>query len=280
MSSMEQDGHIQDDPNPVGPPMIDDLIQRAKTLLSELEQLYERLRTLRRESHVELAHFRSTIQSELSMLQRLNDKPDDDATKHVARSSNLPFLETIWSTAKASKDVVSLQKRIYTAPGVKSASQGMRYVDTKGEIVEQRGKKRGAVAIDAITDLGTTWSKVSHVTNQRLLFDLAKQGWNSGGSDYEDDEETTVQQNDDDDFDVPLLKTAKTLMSAARCFRVRTKAPTVHLILPRIQYGELAEVDNILDACRATGAILFLSHQQKVSTPIATALHNMAPDPL
>ncbi|KAK0251806.1 hypothetical protein LTR48_001067 [Friedmanniomyces endolithicus] len=280
MSSVDQGGHDLDDSNPVGPPMIDDLIQRAKTLLSELELLYERLRTLRRESHVELAHFRSTIQSELSMLQRLSDKPDDDATKHVARSSNLPFLETIWSTAKASKDVVSLQKRIYTAPGVKSASQGMRYVDTKGEIVEQRGTKRGAVAIDAITDLGTTWSKVSHVTNQRLLFDLAKQGWNSGGSDYDDDEETNAQQTDDDDFDVPLLKTAKTLTSAARCFRVRTKTPTVHLILPRIQYGELAEVDNILDACRATGAVLFLSDQQKASPPIATALHNMAPDPL
>ncbi|TKA68475.1 hypothetical protein B0A55_08939 [Friedmanniomyces simplex] len=264
MSATEQNGHNPDDQEPAASPVIDDLIHRARTLLSELEFFHERLRTLRRESHVELAHFRSTIQSEFNMLQRLSDKPDDDATKHVARSSNLPFLETIWSTAKASKDVVSLQKRIYTAPGVKSASQGMRHVETNGKGVERKGVKRGAVAVDAITDLGKTWTKVSHVTNQRLLFDLAKQGWNSGGSDYDDDEKNTARQDGDDDFDVPLLKTAKELTRAARCFR----------------YGELPEVDTILDACRATGAILFLGDEQKVPPPVAFALHAMAPDPL
>ncbi|KAK4894487.1 hypothetical protein LTR27_007373 [Elasticomyces elasticus] len=257
------------------PSVIDDLVTRAKILLSELELFQERLRTLRKEAHIEVAHFRSSVQSEMTMLQRLSDKPDDDATKHVARSSNLPFLETVWNTAKACKDVVSLQKRIYISPD-KAISQGMRHMLAGGK--SARRKTRGAVAVDIITDKGKTWSRISHVTNQRLIFDLAKQGWNSGGSD--DDETKAQQSDDDDDFDVPLLKTAKELTNAAKCFRVRTKTPTVHLVLPRVRYGEMAEVDTILDACRATGATLFLANQQSPPSPIASAILAMAPDPL
>ncbi|KAK6417917.1 hypothetical protein LTR81_008807 [Elasticomyces elasticus] len=270
-----------EDQDPTAPSVIDDLVTRAKILLSELELFQERLRSLRKEAHVEVAHFRSSVQSEMAMLQRLSDKPDDDATKHVARSSNLPFLETVWNTAKACKDVVSLQKRIYISPD-KAISQGMRHMLAGGK--SARRKTRGAVAVDIITDKGKTWSRISHVTNQRLIFDLAKQGWNSGGS---DDDETKAHQSyddddDDDSFDVPLLKTAKELTNAAKCFRVRTKPPTIHLILPRIHYGETAEVDTILDACRATGATLFLASQQQNNppSPITSAILAMAPDPL
>ncbi|KAK4963611.1 hypothetical protein LTR10_001240 [Elasticomyces elasticus] len=260
--------------DPTAPSVIDDLVTRAKVLLSELELFQERLRTLRKEAHVEVAHFRSSVQSEMAMLQRLSDKPDDDATKHVARSSNLPFLETVWNTAKACKDVVSLQKRIYISPD-KAVSQGMRHMLAGGK--SARRKTRGAVAVDIITDKGKTWSRISHVTNQRLIFDLAKQGWNSGGSDPDDDDD-----DDDSSFDVPLLKTAKELTNAAKWFRVRTKPPTIHLILPRIHYGQTTEVDTILDACRATGATLFLASQQQKNppSPITSAILTMAPDPL
>ena len=42
-------------------PNIDDLILRAKTILSELEAFRERLRSLRLEGSVEIAHFRGTV---------------------------------------------------------------------------------------------------------------------------------------------------------------------------------------------------------------------------
>ena len=58
----------------------------------------------------------------------------------------------------------------------------------------------------------------------------------------------------DDDRDVPLLKTAKELINASKLFRVRTKQPTVHLVLPRIQPGETPEVDEVLEECRRCGA--------------------------
>jgi hypothetical protein len=109
--------------------VVEDLINRANILIAELQQFRERLKALRQEASVELGHFRSTIQSELNMLKRLSTKPEGLTTTHVAKSSNLPFLEALWNVAKRSKDIVSLQKRIYTTPGVKQLSQGIRHVD-------------------------------------------------------------------------------------------------------------------------------------------------------
>ncbi|KAK3074613.1 hypothetical protein LTR53_002824 [Teratosphaeriaceae sp. CCFEE 6253] len=262
--SVPDHGEQDAGPDGVATSVVDDLIQRARTLLAELQIFQNRVRTLRREGLVEVAHFRSTIQSELGMLERLSEKPDDDATRHVARSSNMPFLETIWSTAKASRDIISLQKRIYTSPGVKSAPQGMRHIDPKGTNSRGKGVKGSAVVVDTITDAGKSW----------------KRGWNSGGSDDEDDAANGQRPQDDDDDDVPLLKTAKELTSAAMCFRVRTQTPQVYLILPRVQYGALAEIDAVIDACRATGATLILGEQMQPPPHLDDALRIMAPDPI
>ncbi|KAK5118940.1 hypothetical protein LTR62_000151 [Meristemomyces frigidus] len=266
-------------------PSVIDLVQRAQVLLAELQVFRDRLRHLRQEGNVELSHFRGTVQSELAMLERLLEKPNDTATTHVARSSNLPFLETLWRTVKPSRNLVSLQKRIYTVPGTKQQSQGLRHVRCNGQVTKGKGAKDGAVVVDAITDGGRTWTKVSLITNSRLLFDLAKQGWDSGGSDFDDDEEgqPPSYQVDDLDRDVPLVKTAKELCYAATCFRVRSKRPTVHMVLPRVRYGETSEVDSILDACKAAGVTLHCGTINSVPNPapsIEDAVQNMAPDPL
>lgn len=81
-------------------PVLDNLMTRAKTLILELETFRDRLRGLRQDGTVELGHFRNAIQSELNMLERLSNKPTTHSTSHVARSSNLPFLETVWRNAK------------------------------------------------------------------------------------------------------------------------------------------------------------------------------------
>lgn len=67
-----EDSSVQD--------LLSDLISRAKVLLVELEQFRQHLRAIRQESHVETAHFRGTIQSELSMLEKLQSKPTSDTT--------------------------------------------------------------------------------------------------------------------------------------------------------------------------------------------------------
>ena len=261
-------------------PVIDNLIAPAQAILSELEALRDRLRTLRQEGTVEIAHFRSTVQSELGMLEKLSLKPEGESTNHVARSSNLPFLETVWSSAKKSKGLVALLKRVYVDSGSKAASQGMRRIDQGNSTKEKKQKNAGAVIVDVITDGGQTWTKISLVTNTRLLFDLAKQGWEVGCSDDEEDETNDPSTSDeDDDRDVPLLKTAKELTMAAKLFRIRTKQPSVHLVLPRIRTGETPEVDDILDGCRRCGAKVFCGEDLQPPPALETALEAMAPDP-
>ena len=255
---------------------IDNLISRAKVILSELEQYKTHLRDLRLEGTVEMAHYRSTTQSELAMLERLSAKPENESTAHVARSSNLPFLETVWSTTKKSKDVVALLKRVYTESNSKAAAQGMRHIGRGRGLNEMKRRSDGAIIVDAITDGGRTWNKVSLVTNTRLLFDLAKQGWEAGSSGDDED----IDHDSDDDHDVPLLKTAKELTRAAKLFRVRTKQPRVVLILPRIRPNETAEIDEILDECRKCGADVYCGEDLQPVPEIETVIKDMTPDPI
>ena len=255
---------------------IDDLISRAKVILSELESFKTRLRDLRLEGTVEIAHFRSTAQSELAMLERLSAKPETESTAHVARSSNLPFLETVWSTTKKSRDVVALLKRVYIDSNSTKAAQGVRHIGNVRGYKAIKRKSDGAVIVDVITDGGRTWTKVSLVTNTRLLFDLAKQGWEAGGSSEEED----FDGASDEDHDVHLLKTAKELTRAATFFRIRTKHPKVVLILPRICPNETTEIDDILDDCRRCGAEVFCGEDLQPLPDFESAMKGMTPDPM
>lgn len=257
--------------------VIHDLNSRAQALLGELETFRQHLRHIRQEGSVEVAHFRSTLQSELGMLDRLLKKPENESTSHIARSSNLPFLETVWATAKKSNKITALQKRIYFNSQSKSLSQAMHHVGLVSKVKNASERKNAAVTVDAITDDGLTWIKVSLVTNTRLLFDLAKQGWHSDGSDEEDGD--VVFGADEDDLDVPLVKNAKDLCQAAKSYRARTRIPAVHLILPRVQPGETDEVDAILDECRAAGATVFCGDDLESTPSLEKALPIMAPDP-
>lgn len=262
--------------------IIEDLISRAKTLLSELEILRNRLRDLRAEGGVELAHFRGVVSSEFGMLERLSAKPSTKASAHIARSSNLPFLETVWRNAKKSKDLVALQKRIFFhRDGTHAASVHFTSVSVKnGQGKRTKGSKENCVIIDSITDGGRIWTKVSLVTNTRIIFDLAKQGWDSGGSDDEGEFVDFSANDNDDESDIPLLKTAKELMKAAVNVRVYTRQPIVHLILPRVKLGETKEVDAIIAQCRATGVVIFAGEDAVPEPFLEKALETMVPDPM
>lgn len=261
-------------------PVLEDLRDRARTVLSELEQLKVRLRSIRQEASVEVAHFRGAVQSELSMLDRLLNNPDNRAVSHIARSSNLPFLETVWKNVKASRDVVALQKRVYfDLPGAKIEIAHFKPNGGNGKISgKQKRLKACSTVVDAMTDGGLSWTKVSLVTNTRLLFDLAKQGWESGGSSDEDGEPFPDDRSDDD-RDIPLLKTAKELSNAASSMRIRTRHPKVTLVLPRIVPGAQAEIDKIVADCEAAGVAVRCDHGMPLPPDISEAIPLMAPDP-
>ena len=258
-----------------------DLISRAEKLLAELEIFRKRLRELRQEGSVELAHFRGVVQSELGMLEKLSARPTSQATSHIARSSNLPFMETVWRSAKRSRDLLALQKRIFHEAST-NLSSNLRLVslDNGGRQGKRKGDKQNATVVDAITENGRVWTKVSLVTNTRIIFDLAKQGWDSAGSDSDADFEPSPAMNADDDRDIPLLKTCKDLIKSSQQFRVRTRKPIVHLILPRVELGVTAEVDTVIKDCRAVGILVHCGKDNTPEHSLEDALQTMAPNPM
>ncbi|KAK3059082.1 hypothetical protein LTR09_000648 [Extremus antarcticus] len=261
-------------------PIVDDLVSRAKTILSELEAFRDRLRHLRMAGTVEVAHFKNTVQSELSMLEKLSGKPESDATNHVARSSNLPFLETVWSTSKRSTDLSALLKRYHADSKPRASATGVQYQRPPSGRGKSKGTKSDSVVVDLVSDAGRTWTKISLVTNNRLLFDLAKEGWDSGASDDESDDAINGGKLDEDDVDIPLVKTARDLTRASKAFRVRTHHPVVYIMLPRVRLGETSEVDSIVEKCRKTGATIICGENSLPPVPYEDAATHMARDQL
>lgn len=283
----ETDGASND-----GTPSLQNLVSRAEELLSELETFKKYLQRVRQQTTVEIATFRGNVQSELAMLKRLAQKPGSEAVTHVARSSNLPFLETVWTSAKRAQNLVALQKRIHfgDAADTEQITQGMQSLELVGRRARIKGAKakwvkQESVVVDAIGDGGRHWTKVSLVNNTRLLFDLAKLGWHSGGEDSENDDEGFGSfggsKDEEDENEIPLLKTARDLAKAAKACRIRTSHPVVHFILPRIQPGETAQIDETLDRCRSLGVVLHCGADLEPSTPsINETLSIMVPDPM
>ncbi|KAF1819799.1 uncharacterized protein K489DRAFT_390464 [Dissoconium aciculare CBS 342.82] len=254
--------------------VLGDLTARAEIILSELEAFRRYLRQIKQEQHIELAQFRNSVTSELSMLGRLASKIDEESTSHNARSSNLPFMETVWLHAKRSRNLVALRKRLYYNSNGKTLSEAMAHVGLNPQKPKKRGLKDSSVTVDAITEAGLKWVKVSLVTHTRLMFDLAKQGW-TGTS---DDEYSDYGSDDEDgDTDIPLLKTTKELCQAATCLRVRTRKPQVHLLLPRVTMGQSAEVDAIVESCRKAGAIVCCGKDTSHIPELQDAFVNMVP---
>jgi hypothetical protein len=255
-----------------------DLTTRAQGLLSGLEIFKEHLRSVRLEAMIEMAHFRSTVQSELNMLERLSQNPDTNSANHIVRSSNLPFLETVWNHAKSSKDLTALQKRMYYDPlGPANEGTPKKAVQNGRQRGKQRRLKAASTVVDVVADGGLSWIKVSLVTNTRLLFDLAKMGWECGASSEEDEE--YLDSFPEEDRDVPILKTAKELGSASTAMRIRTRNPKVTLVLPRIVPGIQDEVDRVLDDCRKAGVAVRCSKDIPISPDVKDAQTSMVPDP-
>ena len=204
---------------------------------------------------------------------------------HSLRSSNLPFYATVWNVAKTRcTNLVAFSKRFYwyEAKGRKrigridmapleSYFKTLEVSDGKGNKKTERSGKEDAVAaakaglqkksvlVDIVADNGEEWVKVSTVTPSRLLFELAKLGWEAGESDLEfEGEDYRLQHDDCDDGEdmVELVKLAVDMKKAAAMVRVRYKHPRIRFVLPKIVEGRLSEVDRILRDIRKTGAVV------------------------
>ncbi|KAH0361006.1 hypothetical protein KCU65_g9029, partial [Aureobasidium melanogenum] len=259
-----------------GPPTASDLLTRCQSLLSELESFKEYLKSRKQDHQVEIAHFRNTVKSELRTLQRLAsasvpsaDDENTTTTQHTVNSSNLPFLETVWGVVKNNRGLQAMQKRYYW--------------QEKGQ---KRGqKKQNSALVDVVAGDGLEWFKVSLLTNNRLLFDKAKLGWEDASSSEEEDDEDADGQQDakekekDDEDDVPLIKMTKDLVRAAKEVKIRTRSPKITLVLPKLREGEVVEIDRILDQLRALGVQLLTSSSAYQPVPFPSVMPHLLTDP-
>lgn len=102
--------------------------------------------------------------------------------------------------------------------------------------------------IDAVVENGTEWVKVSVVTEKKLIYQMAQEGWNPDDS---TDEESDA--SDGENTGIGIVKTASQLVKAARSNRCNTRIPRVRLVLPSLTEGRIEAIDKLLNRIRCMG---------------------------
>ncbi|KAL8687692.1 MAG: hypothetical protein Q9218_006207 [Villophora microphyllina] len=272
--------------------LADDLVNRCHELLNELEAFQTFLKESKREHAVEVKPFRNTVTAELRSLEKLR-AADSESEKvlHTLRSSNLPFYTAVWDAAKTTSSLTAFTKRFYwEAPPTRSTKR------------EQVRKQRCAL-VDVVANDGQQWIKVSTITETRLLFELAKAGWEGAGSSASDSDDEdgmlvnglahtginneglsgslpgTRQEDYRTDDRVEIVRQAYDLRKASLVHKVHYKHPSIHFILPKISPTASPEITHILDTIRSTGATIHLGLPPPSSLDQQTTFRQLAPDP-
>ena len=260
--------------------LYESLLVRARLLIADLTASQTCLTEQKRGPKQTIRVFRNNVESEMKTLEKCGNfgpqgtttttvtgVDDEDAEMkrvHLLRSSNLPFYEAVWKAARRCRGVVALSKRVVWSLGPGSGL-GSRQdgVDVCSPARHDRigGKDSNSVSIDIVADDGAEWIKVSTIAEKRLLFEMAKNGWDGYDDDYSaagsrsDDEASAEQETSGDGGDrsggLELLKLARDMTKAASTVRVRYRHPQIHFILPRIRQGSVKEIDGVLTDLRA-----------------------------
>ncbi|KAJ5636133.1 uncharacterized protein N7484_009446 [Penicillium longicatenatum] len=304
-----------------------ELHKQCMDLLNDLDSFQALLKaTLRNPQLVEVRQFRSNVSAEMKMLLKLEERIKSQVAKskknaeescdnelqggeqsqlsvgecqsgvdpdvemrlmHALRSSNLPFYQAVWGIVLSScEGLLAMGKRFYWDGETKAPWK-------KGVNEKQANKdKRKSIFVDIVAGDGTEWVKVSTISESRLLFEMAKKGWEAdsedefSGSGSEGPARRTVLRNfdgedpgqDDDDDDLELIKLARDLRKAADATRVRYRHPRLRIVLPKIEEGNVPEIDDILAEMRSYG--IQVECQDSLSAKIgSTDLTRLLPQP-
>ncbi|KAJ6139684.1 hypothetical protein N7471_006170 [Penicillium samsonianum] len=296
------------------------LNQECNDLLSQIDAYQSLLAsTLRNPQLVEVRQFRSSVASELKMLEKLGRQIEDAIGEttpgpetsrmedgvtgsrdpdlemrlvHALRSSNLPFYQAVWRIASGScSGLVALGKRFYWDGETKATERKNASGKGKGGGAAQPEKqpnkdKRKSVFVDVVADDGEEWVKVSTMSESRLLFEMAKKGW-EGDSDEDEWSDggkgRTILHNfdedgdDDDDDELELIKLARDLRKASDATRVRYKHPWLRVVIPKIEEGSVPEIDAVLNEMRSYG--IQVDCQGSLPAETRTGLAHLLPQP-
>ncbi|WEW61094.1 hypothetical protein PRK78_006583 [Emydomyces testavorans] len=197
--------------------------------------------------------------------------PTERKVLHSLRSSNFPFYAMVWKVAKTEcVGLTAFNKKFYWQEPRRKAV--VEYTNEGEGGFEQAGLSNGGIArgkseheatepvsskrnvlVDIVADHGEEWVKVSTITPTRLLFELAKQGWETDSDNGENKNEYRLQNYDSDDDIIELVKLAADMKKAAAQTRVRYKHPRIRFILPKVFEGKIPHIDRIVGKIRKAG---------------------------
>lgn len=264
---------------------IDSLIARCTSLCSEIEiyvsAVEEAQKASRVHIRVEYKNLRNDCKHELAFLRKLLDynMPEKKKNNYIA-SSNLIYYESLWNVAKQTSGLVSFRKyffwnRIKEGHGPKGMSLA-KGAQTKG---------KSAALVDIVAHEGREWIRVSSISEKRLIFDLAKLGWQNDSDDSDEDadgdasmRDGTNWEDEDDEDQVDIVKQARELARAARANPSHGRPPSVHMFFTRLDHNRMKEVDATLAKIRATGTIVHCASDIPPSAPIESVLPNLLID--
>jgi hypothetical protein len=142
------------------------------------------------------------------------------------------------------------------------------------------------IKVDIVAQNGLEWVRVCSSTEKKLLFDLAKLGWqNDSESDSEEDFDSANNTSGsskiiDGDDSLELLRDAHKLAHAAQANPLRGQTPKVRFVMTRVSSGRVKEIDAILNKVRMTGALVQCSEDIPDTVDLNTVLPRMQPGPM
>ncbi|TGZ80483.1 hypothetical protein EX30DRAFT_396209 [Ascodesmis nigricans] len=212
-------------------PAAEALLKRSYALLDEIQSFQRSLRRENAENAVVLGSFANLVKSEHRTIQGLcleAPSPETKRSSHSLSAVNLPFYEAVWAAAKSTTGITALHKTFWYQEKELSSK------DQPGGAKLKR--KKSSVVVDVVAQNGLQWIKVNLLTPKRLLFDIAKAGWEEGRliSDDEDDYQSSYSTNSLAISQLALTKIASTLVLAASHERVQYLHPSVYFIFPRL----------------------------------------------
>ncbi|ORY63926.1 uncharacterized protein BCR38DRAFT_433475 [Pseudomassariella vexata] len=221
---------------------------------------------------------RTLLENEIQRLEGVIKKSEKETpTRQTFSGSNLPFIEALWNRAEQCENIVAFRK--WVSVGLIKEKEllapGIHIVPSPGD----SSRKAQKTIVDIIADDGQTWVKVYTTTSKRLLWDMTKLGWAIGI----DEEESDEDESGAGDFDeLPIFKCAKDLADAASVHRIRGKHPVVHLVLTRINEGEVKDIDRVLQGIRNLGVNVSCCGGGSNTPPVplsSETMQRMAPSP-
>ncbi|KAJ9602856.1 hypothetical protein H2200_012636 [Cladophialophora chaetospira] len=257
--------------------LFNSLQTRADVLVQEVRSYQAHINQQKREYEVGSRTFVRDTEAEVSSLKKLNPSttPSDVAAPQnvdrnveeeegprltTLRSSNLPFFFLVRGVAKKCRRVTAIRVKIGWKEPKNTIGQNAHHQMSMTQENEPASLQKRSVFVDVVAEGGLEWIKVSTLNEKRLLFEMAKEGWEkySGSDDgtATDSEDDDLQERDPGAGKLELVRLAENLARAAKATRVRFRHPHIKFVLPNIREGVLKDIDSFIAEIRSTGAVV------------------------